>query len=169
MDLMVAIRRYHAADNNLPEAVRHLETLYHRHFKLMKPLDKLRDQLCAYAAEFTASGNTVIKAFVTMRMELTPHLELGGEIGRVDAVGPGQYSCWMFIRGPRDWRAELRMPLLQLYCAQEFGVPLAEVSVGVYDFSLGRHEATAYTSSAVEEARGEAIALLSEFVPPVSP
>jgi len=162
--LVYAVARYHSSGGDLAAATRYFEDLYRAHFKRQDSLDILRLELAEYARSFTGTGNTVIRSRFRVSIGIAEEIELTGEVGRLDMTTSGGYAAWLLVQQAGDWRADPRMPLLQGHFADIWDVSPARVTIGVYDFSLGQHQAVSISRTQIESARSETLALLRQLL-----
>lgn len=161
--LTYAVCRYHAPGGDLAGATRYLEERYRKRFTRVS-LDILQDQLAEYTREFRATGNTAIKSLLKVCIGLTDEFELRGEVGRLDITPSDRYAAWLLVKEAGDWRSDPRMPLLQGHFADVWDISPAQVTVGVYDFSLARHQAVSFSRAQIERARSETLALVRQLL-----
>jgi hypothetical protein len=81
-------------------------------------------------------------------------LRLGGYVHRVDFLNDGLRGVLLGAFGD-DWETELRFPLLQAAVSRTFGVPLADVSVGVQGLDGRNLRSVAFSAGDVDRARGD--------------
>jgi hypothetical protein len=161
--LHFASYRYHRNGEDLPASLVYLQDLYSRLFKRSAALPGLESQLAAYAASYQGRGQAAIEVQITARIEVTRSLELSGEVARLDFGAGGGYDLWLFGGAPYEWRSELRMPLLQAYCANKMGVLPQRVRVGFYFFDSDEYDNECFSSELLDAARSEVAALFSEM------
>ena len=154
-----AVFKYHRPGETLATATDYLENAFATRFKTASRLDEFVGYLDDYDRLFRLSSNVVIKVMLRISVLLTQNVTLVGEVPRLDITAGGGYAAWLFSEKPRDWRDELRMPIVQAYIASLMGVKQDHVAVGFYFFAPAAYESVTYSATAVAAAFREATAL----------
>ena len=154
--LQYAVYEYHKQREDSGKAAQYFEDMYRRTFKRQHVLPDLLDYLTQYDAQFRSLSAVASQWNVRITVPIDARLELGGEIGRIDLAAGDGYSVWLLARTSRDWRSELRMPLIQGYFAGRLGGMSDRITVGFYFFDSGQHEAITFNTSEIAGAFGEA-------------
>jgi hypothetical protein len=164
--LQRAVFRFHQSKGNLEEAKKYLQESYERQFKHRQKLEGYIEQLERYTLEFANRGNRVFKVrdrlVIPVPEELANQVSVTGQIPRLDFVPSGGYNVWLFAKQPVDWRAELRLPLIQAAYSKKLTAGLNEVKVGVYDFSTATYTDYSFDEQEVTEANHELVDLLQQ-------
>jgi hypothetical protein len=153
--LQYAVYEYHKQREDLGKAAQYFEDMYHKTFKRQHLLPDLLDCLIQYDIQFRSLSAVASQWNVRITVPIDARLELGGEIGRIDLAAGDGYGVWLLARTSRDWRSELRMPLIQGYFAERLGGASDRITVGFYFFDLGQHEATTFSASEIGGAFAE--------------
>jgi len=109
-----------------------LEDFIDRHFTNPKKIAQVRDQLIEYAAWYSKAGIVIADSNVTINYPSQGMWHLGGIVARVDVTDLG-YRAILFEAFDNNWKNQLRMPLIQLAIAEQYGRPPGEVYVGFQD------------------------------------
>ncbi len=80
-------------------------------------------------------------------------MTVSGQAARIDLNSKGGYAVWAFVRNVPDWKEDPRMPLLQLAYPKRLGIGIDKVSVGTFDFVLGKHSSTQYSMIRINRAQ----------------
>ena len=153
--LYLSARKFHKQNDNLTAARDYLIAVYRRNFLQPKEMLKLLNELDLYAGAYQATGNTITNLGARISITIDSDFQLTGEIPRIDIVPSGGYAIWLFSRSDRQWKDELRMPIIQYYFAQTFGVDISSVSVGFYFFTAARYDSNRYSQAKIDNARRE--------------
>ena len=156
--LQESIYEYHRRDGDAGAADEYLVRQFTAQFPTAPELPRLRAQLANYVRALLATGHTPLQWRVGLVLRPSEDLVLGGEVARIDMTEEG-YAAYVFGRSPRDWRSELRMPIVQAFVAGELQCAPEEVTIGIYDLDAGAHEETAFTAAQIDVALEEVIAL----------
>jgi len=164
-----AILRYHR-DRKRAGAQRHLEDLLARH-NLVNPtrVDETMAQLDWYVDEYESRNWPLIRVRISANVPLPSRvpldLECSGEVFRVDLNPAGGYGAWVLQQtAPNDWRDELRLPLIQRAIASAiFGVPVAEVAVGIVALKDRAVHLDSYSEREINEAETDLDRLLARM------
>lgn len=170
--LQRAVFRFHQSKGNLEEARKYLQESYETQFKHKQKLDGYIEQLERYALGFANRGNRVFKVrdrlVIPVPAELANQVSVTGQIPRLDFVSSCGYNVWLFAKRPLDWRAELRLPLIQAAYSKKLTADLNEVKVGVYDFSTATYTDYRFDEQEIAEANREFVDLLKQVTALVS-
>lgn len=175
--LLLAVYRFHKYagglfdkySGDLTGALKYFDALYEKKKFSKNPGSKqlYQDQLTTYAQEFGALNAEVVKykdnLTLTLPEAFKDKVEVHGQVPRVDLTPEG-YSVWLFDKSAKNWRDEIRFPLIQAAYAQKFSADLEEVSVGVYDFSTASYTSFSFTENEVEEAETLLYDLLRQLI-----
>ena len=157
-----AIGEYHKTGDGA-EAERYLERVFLKNFSDLKDLPAYRRMLQDYIREFGRTKNAFVKARDNISLPKPAEYSdfiVSGQAARIDLLGSGGYGVWMFVRDLANWERDPRFPLLQFAYAEKLGVPLDEVTVGVYDFGLTKHASRSYGQRAIDGANKNLITIL---------
>jgi hypothetical protein len=155
-----AISCYHRTNSAGQQAREYLKRRL-RSFSDPHRRDDIMEQLEWYIREVEGRNwpTFVVRPNVSVPLKTkgnTP-LSCSGQLGRLDLVPAGGYVAWLFKRDDLgDWEGELRMPLIQATVAGTLlSVPVSEVQVGVYAFSVRQVALRTFTDREIQEAHGE--------------
>lgn len=130
--------------------------------KLQRFMDETRKSQCErslldYLKWARTAGVIVAQCRVRLNLVLEGSVALGGEISRVDVV-PDTDTYQAIILGdrPRDWKDELRFPLIQYEIADQYHRPIKQVRVGFQDIDGANLETVHYGNSRIDSALLEA-------------
>jgi hypothetical protein len=153
---------------NLKAAESKLEELIERNFTNSKRSDAIRGELTDYAKWFSKAGIIIADSNVTLNYPTKGFWHLGGIIARVD-ITPNGYRAVLFEAFDNSWKSQLRMPLIQLAIAEQFGRPPAEVRVGLHDLDGNATTDGAFSSSQRQAALTEFLGIgtvVQSILPP---
>lgn len=105
---------------------------YLKKFKDEKRKELIRIRLIGYANWLKTAGVIPVDSNVTVNFPASGEWHLGGWVSRVDIIPTG-YSAVLFAAIVKEWREQLRMPLIQLAVAEKYGRPASEIRVGLQD------------------------------------
>lgn len=151
--LLNAIHYYHRTDS-ARAAQSHLRRMIERNFTNEKRILELERDFETYVRWHRRSGIVVADSNVRLSYSTGGFLDLGGLISRLDITDTG-YRAIILGAGRANWRAELRMPLIQSAIALRYGRPVDEITVGVQEADGGALEEEAYSSAQITAARQE--------------
>jgi hypothetical protein len=166
-----AIYEFHKPQNSLAGALEYLTKSFEQFKNNPASLQIYQDRLITYAHEFEKLGNTMIKPKDNLTLSLPNEFrgiaKVYGQISRID-LAPEGYHVWLFERVTRDWRDEIRFPLIQSAYTQSLLQNMFayddEVKVGVYDFSTSSYTLFRYTEQEIEEAEKILFGLLRQLI-----
>jgi hypothetical protein len=175
--LLLSVYRFHKDSGGLFDrfsgdltgALKYFDALYEKkNFKKNPASQQLyRGQLTTYAQRFGSLGVEVIKVrdrlILSLPEEFKDKVEVYGQIPRVDLNADG-YSVWLFDKSAKNWRDEIRFPIIQAAYAKKFSADLEEVRVGVYDFASGSYTSYSFTEDEVKEAETLLYGLLRQLI-----
>jgi hypothetical protein len=119
---------------DLKSAEAKLQEFIDRHFTNAKKIETMCDQLSAYAAWLSEADIIIADSNVTLNLPHKGIWHLGGLVARIDVTQSG-YRAVLFESFDTTWKQQLRMPLIQLGIAEQYGRPPAEVRVGIHDLA----------------------------------
>lgn len=103
-------------------------------------------ELDAYVTWFNGARRTVADYKVNISLDLGRNWILGGEVSRVDLdLARGGYSAILLGEANPDWKAEVRMPLIQIAIAQRLSRAENEIMIGVQNLDGSHLRTTAYS------------------------
>jgi hypothetical protein len=175
--LLLAVYRFHKYSGGLFDkfsgdltgALKYFDALYEKKKFTKNPVSKkfYQDRLTTYAQEFGALDAEVVKykdnLVIALPEEFKDKIEVYGQVPRVDLSLEG-YSVWLFDKSTKNWRDEIRFPIIQAAYAKKFSADLEEVKVGVYDFSTASYTSYSFTEDEVEEAKTLLYSLLRQII-----
>jgi hypothetical protein len=175
--LLLSVYRFHKYSGGLFDqfsgdltgALKYFDTLYEKKKFKQNPASKqlYQEQLTTYAQEFGALKADVVKykdnLILALPDEFKGKIEVYGQIPRVDLNLEG-YSVWLFDKSAKNWREEIRFPIIQAEYAKKFSADLEEVKVGVYDFSSASYMSYSFTEDKVKEAETLLYGLLRQLI-----
>ncbi|MBA4026934.1 MAG: hypothetical protein C0473_01695 [Cyanobacteria bacterium DS3.002] len=91
-------------------------------------------------------------------------INVNGQIARIDIKKPNIRWLWIFGREQAGWQTQYRYPVLQSAYAEDRGIPLEDVAVGVYDFASGEHEIYSFNQKEVDFANETALEALEILI-----
>jgi len=91
---------------------------------------------------------------ISIPQSSTLAIAVSGEVTRFDRAGRRYVAC-MFVSKARDWKTELRMPLIQYATATKLNLYADDVSVGTYCLETSTYEEIHYVDEEIETARRE--------------
>jgi hypothetical protein len=153
--LKLGILRFHKDGGVNPEDARqHIRAILGRQPKLRDEVRKKEvfRRFGEYVEWYFEAGVIVGAVRTRVSVEVSASLTLAGEVSRVDVVDEG-YRGVLLGRHSDDWKAELRMPLLQLGLANALARPVAEVEIGVQNLDGGGLQSTRFESHAITRAQ----------------
>jgi len=166
LTLQWAVYKFHKNKQDLQTAKQYLAESFSR-FKGQNDLPDYEEKLETYADGLARSKASVLKVrdrlVVQLKKPFADQFRISGDIPRIDLTSAG-YSVWLFANKQKDWRDELRLPLIQSAYANEFSASVNEVKVGVYDFSTGSYTDYGFTESEIKKAQRSLIRLLQQMV-----
>jgi hypothetical protein len=155
----LALMEYHKS-NLISEAISYFETSFDAHRKETKANKKTKDEFITYLMLYDESYNdlgvSTFKAFPRIAVPLNREVLSSGEVLRIDIIPQGGYSTYILEKESREWRNELRMPLIQSFLSNELNCHPGEIRVGMYFYQSGAHSSTTYTSKEIRRAVEEA-------------
>jgi hypothetical protein len=153
--LKLGILRLHKEPGTTPEEARqYISTILDRQPKLRdepRKEDVLR-RFGTYVEWYLDAGVIVGGIRIRIAVEASPSLTLSGEVSRVDVVDEG-YRGVLLGRHSAEWKAEVRMPLLQSGLADALERPVGEVGIGVQNLDGGGLQSTRFGSRAIAQAQ----------------
>ena len=175
--LLLAVYRFHKYSGGLFDkfsgdltgALKYFDALYEKKKFKKDPASKkfYQERLTTYAQEFGELDAEVVKykdnLVLTLPEEFKDKIEVYGQVPRVDLSLEG-YSVWLFDKSLKNWRDEIRFPIIQAAYAQKFSADLEEVKVGVYDFSTASYTSYSFTEDEVKEAEILLYGLLRQLI-----
>ncbi len=165
--LQLAIFHYHKSGNDLKEGLRYLRSSNRSYgFANGAKLRDLEQQFESYVLDFQALGTAFVESGKRLKLEIGPDVFLTGEIPRVDLRLPNGYLLCFFQKIRTSWSAELRFPVLQQLFANEWGCPVADVSIGMYSFKPHGYEIHCYSASDVNKAEQETRRIVKVLLSP---
>lgn len=165
---LFAIGEYHQTES-LADAEKYLEDRFVNNFRNIGELPEYVKKLRHYVREFRNTGNIFVRTRDNIVVPLPPRYKefaVSGQAARIDLIQQGGYGVWVFGRNVPDWRDDPRMPLLQKAYAHKLNVDLGEITVGMYDFEVGKHASRQYSETEVEKASKSLRGLLRLLEPP---
>jgi hypothetical protein len=166
--LQHVILRFHKQQMTVAEAHKELLQCYHAKFTSKSDLDEVLEDFDEYIADYQRLDNdaAVIRHRLKVRLPdyLAGGIEVTGQIPRLDASSDGGYAARLFAKRPRDWRGELRLPIIQATVATDLGVDIDEVTVGLYCFDDGDHQATSFANEEIAAAYEELGRVLAQLL-----
>lgn len=155
----LALMEYHKS-NLIAAAISYFETSFDAHRKETKANEETRDEFINYLTRYDESYNdlgvSTFKAFARIAIPLNRQVLLSGEVLRIDIIPQGGYSTYILEKESREWRNELRMPLIQGFLSNELNCRPGEMRVGMYFYQSGIHLSTTYASKEIRRAVEEA-------------
>lgn len=175
--MLLAVYRFHKYSGGLFDkfsgdltgALKYFDALYEKKKFKKDPASKkfYQERLTTYAQEFGELDAEVVKykdnLVLTLPEEFKDKIEVYGQVPRVDLSLEG-YSVWLFDKSLKNWRDEIRFPIIQAAYAQKFSADLEEVKVGVYDFSTASYTSYSFTEDEVTEAETLLYGLLRQLI-----
>jgi hypothetical protein len=175
--LLLAIYRFHKYagglfdrfSGDLTGAIDYFNKLYEKKRFKKNPVSQqfYQGQLITYASEFSKLGVDVIKTkdmlYLPLLDEFKEKATVCGQIPRVDLSAEG-YNVWLFDKTSKNWREEIRFPLIQAAYAKKLSADLEEVKVGVYDFSTASYTSYSFNEDEVREAETLLYSLLRQLI-----
>ena len=125
-----------------------------RNFTNEKRINDLEVAFENYIRWHRRSGIIVADSNIRLSYSIGGFLDLSGLISRLDITDLG-YRAIILGAGRANWRAELRMPLIQSAVALKYGRPVDEVTVGVQELDGSVLDEEIYTSVQIASARQE--------------
>lgn len=166
LTLQRAVYRFHKVNEDLTKAKQYLEESFVGQFVNQDDLPQYVEKLETYAERLIRLGTTVFKAkdrlVIPLKGNLATQFRVSGDIPRIDLTAEG-YNIWLFAKETQDWGSELRLPLIQSAYAKQLSVPLNEIRVGVYDFSVGSYTDYGFTEREVKKAEASLVRLLRQM------
>jgi hypothetical protein len=153
MALKYAIHRYHKTED-AENARKFLQESVDRHFKNEARSTQILECLDRYMNWCGQTGVVVSDSKVPIKLNLGVWLELKGEVHRLDVLESG-YRAILLGEYPRDWSAQIRMPLLQRAVAYRYGRPAEAVSIGVQRFDGSGLVVQKFLQSQIQSAETE--------------
>jgi|AGTN01.3.fsa_nt_gi hypothetical protein len=154
----LACYRFHKPNEDINSALDYLEKMFIKNFVNTDDLADHLMMLEEYVQQFLKSGNTAIACRERMMIELPSEfvgrIRVSGETSRIDLTDGG-YAVWMIGHSLDNWQQDPRFPVLQAHYAKKLGAGLSEVSVGVYDFKIGKHESEIFAESVISTTLSE--------------
>lgn len=189
--MLLAVYRFHKYSGGLFDkfsgdlsgALKYFDALYEKKKFVKNPVSKkfYQKRLTTYAQEFGALDAEVVKykdnLILALPEEFDGKIEVYGQVPRIDLSLEG-YSVWVFDKGaqlltrktaptpssPKNWREEIRFPIIQAAYAKKFSADLEEVKVGVYDFSTASYTSYSFTEDEIKEAEILLYGLLRQLI-----
>jgi len=150
--LRLACYRYHKPNEDLESAQEYLEAMFLRNFSNTEDLADHTQLLDQYVGEFERTGNTAIhcreRMAIVLPSDISVKVRVTGETSRIDLTDKG-FAVWLIGHGFDNWDRDPRFPLLQGHYARKLQAKIHEVSVGVFDFDVGKHESVVFSDSLV--------------------
>jgi hypothetical protein len=111
-------------------------------------------ELDAYMTWFNGARRTVADYKVNISLDLGRDWILGGEVSRVDLdLARGGYSAILLGEAMPSWKAEVRMPLIQIAIAKRLSRAENEIMIGVQNLDGSDLRTTTYSPA----QRGKAV------------
>jgi hypothetical protein len=148
-----AILEFHKT-NSIGAASAKIDGYVAKNFNDAKRIAKLYQDLDQYAKWFAGSGIISADSNVLLAFPNNQIWQLGGYISRVDSLASG-YRAVLFEGIATDWKAQLRMPLIQTAVAQLYGRPASEVRVGFQEIDGNAIADTRYLKAERDSALTE--------------
>ena len=155
-----AVMEYHHT-NDISKATMRLENSFsHRKdtAKNRKEVESLIIALDTYVNEYTEKGFIYFDKTINIDKQLSPKIRLSGWIWLLNMKSTGGYAGYIISKkvDTHNWMLELRFPIIQDYIANTlYGCQIADVDVGVIDYTTGNHFTIKYSQEDIDEALTE--------------
>jgi hypothetical protein len=123
--------------------------------------DNYKLMLSAYCNAFSPGNCQYIESNKRTSLKVGNHI-LTGKVDRFDLRDPVGYRATAIQLAARDWKDELRWPLIQKGIAAEMGCAPSDVEIGVFSFDDGRYGYEVYSDSDISAAEVEADGVLTK-------
>jgi hypothetical protein len=153
--------------NSLEDALKKLDG-YLEKFKDPKRIEVIRETLMQYSVWLEKSGTVPVDSNITLKYPFDGDWHLGGIISRIDILSSG-YRAVLFEAISPNWKAQLRMPLIQLAVADRYGRPESEIRVGFQDLDSNDTVDYRFAKATMEAARVEFLKIGSKVLKLWSP
>lgn len=161
--IKLAIYRFHKTLDTI-DARRYLEKAFGSYgLTSSTRITRAVGTLNAYIGWYYRASPIVVGYKLLLDFDLGSGWRLGGLVSRADLdQNTGGYHCVLLGSAPRDWRDQLRMPLVQRALADKLQRPETDISVGFQNLDGTSIELVSYPQTRLDEAERDARRLVQE-------